>query len=249
VTAPEDDGFGAAALEGVPSALAGARDGVDALLRDRGHRRTTSAVTAEALLRGAVASARLAGSLSTLDSVREGAGDALARGAVRLNTGLMALVPVLPRSPLEALARMHTLAAVDLAPAAEIGRPGPNPGSADLLRRLGARLLAPTAAPAIAVAALAHAEIAVGAPFGVANDLVARGLERLLLVVRGIDPAAVTVPEAGHLLMGSDYQEALDVYRAGDARGRRTWLLYSCAALGRGVASSPLLEAEGLSPP
>jgi len=124
MSTPGDDPFGAAAaLDGVPSALAAARDGIDALLRDRGLRRTTPAVTAESLLRGAVASAQLEGSESTLDDVRRGAGDGYARAAVRLNTGLLALMPVLVRSPLEAFARMHTLAAVGLAPEADLGRP------------------------------------------------------------------------------------------------------------------------------
>ena len=68
------------ALEGVPSALAAARDGIDAMLRDRGLRRTTPETTAESLLRGAHASAVLEGSASTLDEVRAGAGDEVARG-------------------------------------------------------------------------------------------------------------------------------------------------------------------------
>jgi len=248
MSTPGDDLFGAAAaLDGVPSALAAARDGIDALLRDRGLRRTTPAVTAESLLRGAVASAQLEGSESTLDDVRRGAGDGYARAAVRLNTGLLALVPVIARSPLEAFARMHTLAAAGLAPEADLGRPRPDAAAALVLRRLATRLLAPTTAPGIAVAALAHAELAVAAPFGVANDVVARALERLLLVVRGVDPASVTVPEAGHRQMGTRYRDALAAYRTGDAPGLRTWLVYSCAALSTGVAESPL-RAEIVRP-
>ncbi|MBA3991090.1 MAG: oxidoreductase, partial [Propionibacteriales bacterium] len=42
-----------AGLEGVPSAMAAARDGIDALLRDRGLRRTGPDLTSESLLRGA----------------------------------------------------------------------------------------------------------------------------------------------------------------------------------------------------
>ncbi len=59
-------------LEGVPSAFAAARDGIDALLRDRGLRRTAPEQTAESLLRGAHASAVLEGSASTLEEVRAG---------------------------------------------------------------------------------------------------------------------------------------------------------------------------------
>ncbi|HRD64363.1 MAG TPA: hypothetical protein PL137_25920 [Nocardioides sp.] len=67
-----------ASLEGVPSAFAAARDGIDVVLRDRGLRRTSPETTAESLLRGAHASAVLEGSTSSLAEVREGAGDAVA---------------------------------------------------------------------------------------------------------------------------------------------------------------------------
>src|SRR3954451_1377282 len=62
-------------LEGVPSAFAAARDGIDALLRDRGLRPTRPEQTAEVLLRGAHASAVLEGSTSSLGDVRDGTGD------------------------------------------------------------------------------------------------------------------------------------------------------------------------------
>ena len=99
------------ALEGVPSALAAARDGIDLVLRDRGLRRTSPATTAESLLRGAHASAVLEGSTATLDEVRAGAGDPVAHDAVRLSTHLLGLAPLLRTAPLQALARMHAVAA------------------------------------------------------------------------------------------------------------------------------------------
>ena len=76
-------------LEGVPSAFAATRDGIDVMLRDRGLRRTTPEQTAESLLRGAHASAVLEGSVSSLDDVRSGSGDELARAAVRVSTELL----------------------------------------------------------------------------------------------------------------------------------------------------------------
>lgn len=231
---------GACALEGVPSALAAARDGIDALLRDRGLRRTTPALTAESLLRGAVASAQLAGSLSTLEEVRAGSGDATATAAARLYAELLTLVPVVARSPLQALARMHTLAAAGSVPPDEVGRPRPDALAVQALQRLSTRLLAPTTAPAIAVAGMAHAEVASTAPFGSANELVARALERLLLVSRGVDPASVTVPEAGHLQHAAGYRHALDRYRDGEAAGCRGWLLHVSAAVASGASASPL---------
>ena len=62
-------------LEGVRSAYAGTRDGIDVMLRDRGLRRTSPELTAESLLRGAHASAVLEGSASTLEQVRAGEAD------------------------------------------------------------------------------------------------------------------------------------------------------------------------------
>lgn len=240
------DAFGSAsALQGVPSALAAARDSVDALLGDRGRRRTTPEDTAEALLRGAASSARLAGSDSTLEDAHRGSGDALTGAAVRLNAGLLALVPVVNRSPLQALARMHALAAAGMVPEAELGRPRPDREAADVLRALAARLVAPTVAPAIAVASLAHAEIVTRAPFAVGNDLVGRALERLLLTSRGVDPASVTVPESGHLLMGAEYEQALAGFASGHDQGVRRWLLYACAAIAQGLNESPLRGPHG----
>src|SRR5918997_6940299 len=98
-------------LEGVPSAFAAARDGIDALLRDRGLRRTAPETTAESLLRGAHASAVLEGSASSLIEVREGTADEVAGDAVRVSTELLSLAPALTRTPLQALARIHALAA------------------------------------------------------------------------------------------------------------------------------------------
>ncbi|MGI8578399.1 MAG: oxidoreductase [Nocardioidaceae bacterium] len=225
---------------GVPAALVAARDGIDALLRDRGLRRTTPAVTAESLIRGAAASAQIDGSISSLDELRAGAGDATASAAARLSAELLSLVPIANRSPLQALARMHALAAPRDAEPAGVGRPRREPGVAARLQMLARNLVASTTAPAIAVAALAHAEIAVLTPFESANGLVARALERLILVARGVDPASVTVPEAGHLRAGPAYQGALAGYAEGTPFGRRDWLLYAATAITEGAALSPL---------
>src|SRR6478735_7485051 len=113
------------ATEGVLSALAAARDAVDARLRDRGLRRTTPEVTAESLLRGAAASAELEGSASNLEDLRAGGGDAVAIAAARVNGELLALVPVVSRSPLQAMARLHALAAAGSVSDDALGRPRP----------------------------------------------------------------------------------------------------------------------------
>ena len=77
-----DDFAAASRLEGVPSAFAGTRDGIDSLLRDRGLRRSSPEITAESLLRGASATAALEGSTYDVDALRAGEGDARALAAV-----------------------------------------------------------------------------------------------------------------------------------------------------------------------
>jgi hypothetical protein len=228
------------ATEGVPSALAAARDAVDARLRDRGLRRTTPEVTAESLLRGAAASAELEGSASNLEDLRAGGGDAVAIAAARVNAELLALVPVVSRSPLQAMARLHALAAAGSVSDDALGRPRPVDGVAVRLQALGSVLLAETDAPAIAIAGIAHAEVLTSEPFEKANGLVARALERLVLVSRGVDPASVTVPEVGHLTLSSSYLSALTSYGTGSRGGRQAWLLHVAAAVTRGVEAAPL---------
>ncbi len=220
-------------LEGVPSAYAATRDGIDAMLRDRGLRRTTPEQTAESLLRGAHASAVLEGSASSLDDVRAGEGDEIAQAAVRVSTELLAQVPVLGRAPAQAIARLHALTGGE--------QPG-QPTSAEAAERLQelSRTLLATSSPALVVAALAHAEVVASAPFASSNGIVARALERLVLVARGVDPASMVVPEAGHLALRAEYESNLRGYRDGGRAGLHSWLLYGAEAQARGAEASPL---------
>src|SRR6478672_9807772 len=110
-TGASDPLLALASLEGVASAMAATRDGIDALLRDRGLRRTTADLTGESLLRGAHASAVLEGSSSSLEEARAGDADEVATAALRVSTELMSLLPVLDHSPMQVLARLHTIAA------------------------------------------------------------------------------------------------------------------------------------------
>ncbi len=229
-------------LEGVPSAYAAARDGIDVMLRDRGLRRTSPETTAESLLRGAHASAALEGSASTLAQVRDGAADEVARDAVRLSTELLGLAPLLARSPLQALARLHALAAAASLPEERLGRPR-DAGAAGRLRTLAGLLTADTAAPALLVAAVVHADLASAAPFPSHNGLVARAAERLVLVARGVDEKSLVVPEAGHLALRPAYESNLRGYAEGGTAGVHAWLLYAPEAYAAGAEASPLRRA------
>ena len=246
-----------AGLEGVGSAARAARDAVDVLLRDRGLRKVGADMTAEALLRGAHASAALAGSPSTLDQVRRGDGDPLAIGAVRMTGELMSLAAQLDTTPIQVWTRLHQLAAAQLGTADQWGHlrtsreplpddiPGLPPAPpADVmwerLNGLARALTRPTKAPGLVVAAVVHAELAVLRPFPTATGLVARAAERAVLVARGIDPVAVTVPEAGHFELAGSYSQGLRDYADSGLVGVRDWLLRSCEVVALGAERSPL---------
>ena len=229
-------------LEGVPSAYAASRDGIDVMLRDRGLRRTSPETTAESLLRGAHASAVLEGSTSSLAEVRVGEGDEVASASVRVSTELLALVPTLGRSPLQALARIHTLAGAGSVAPERLGRPRDDE-SAGRLRDVAAVLTAVTDAPALLVAAMVHAEIVTAAPFVSHNGLVARAVERLVLVARGVDEKSLVVPEAGHLALRDIYESNLRGYAEGGAAGVHAWVLYGAEAFSAGAEASPLRRA------
>jgi hypothetical protein len=226
------------ALEGVPSAFAATRDGIDVMLRDRGMRRTSPEQTTESLLRGAHASAVLEGSASTLEDVRQGAGDEIAQSSLRVSTELLALVPVLSRSPLQAFARLHALTG---------GSSPGRPVSAEAAERLGSlsRTLLGTTIPGLMVGALVHADLMAAMPFEDHNGIVARAAERLVLVSRGVDPRSLVVPEAGHLALRAEYESNLRGYRDGAKTGLHSWLLYAAQAQAAGAEASPLRDGRG----
>jgi hypothetical protein len=90
------------------------------------------------------------------------------------------------------------------------------------------------------VAALLHADLATAMPFASHNGIVARAAERLVLVLRGVDPASLVVPEAGHLALRAQYESNLRGYRDGGQGGVHSWLLYAAEAQTKGADASPL---------
>ncbi len=87
-----------------------------------------------------------------------------------------------------------------------------------------------------------HAELLTAAPFASHNGIVARAAERLVLVARGVDPASLVVPEAGHLALRAAYESNLRGYRDGGRAGLHSWLLYAAEAQAKGAEASPLRD-------
>ena len=108
------------------------------------------------------------------------------------------------------------------------------------MRELGELLARPTAAPAIVLAAVVHAEIATLGAFGAASGLVARFSEHLVLVASGLDPYGVVVIEAGHAADPVRYRAGLAGYAAGGVPGVSGWIISCATAVGRGAELSPI---------
>ncbi len=163
----------------------------------------------------------------------------MAQAALRVTTELLGLQQTLTRSPLQAIARLHTLAGRGIAADEDLGRPRDEECAARL-QELGRLLARPTEAPALVVAAVVHADLATVSPFVSHNGLVARAAERLVLVTRGVDRTSLVVPEAGHLMLRREYESNLQAFRGGGASGVHAWLLYAAEAYAAGAEASPL---------
>ncbi len=231
-------------LDGVPSAFAATRDGLDSLLRDRGLRRSTPEMTVDSLLLGAAASAAIEGVPYDPEGLRRGEADPLALAVARMSTELLSLVPTWHKAPLQAIARIHALVARGRVDDDVLGRPVSTEG-AERLGTLARAVVAPTEAPGLLVAAVVHAEIATAQAFASDNGIVARATERLVIVAKGVDPASLTVPEAGHRAAGAAYPTLLSEYESAGTSGVHKWLLYAAQAYADGAEAAPVEPPKG----
>ena len=217
-------------LRGVREAADAARAAVDRLLRHKVLRRESAGVSTESALRGARASAALEGVDVPLAELRSGSvDDPVVQGSLRVSAALGGMVETWPRAPGQVLARLHGLAAADLADAASLGRPAPHAGPR--LSGLLSLVAGGTAAPAVVVAGLVHGELAALRPFGTSDGVVARAAGRLSGITRGLDAKAVSVPEVGFAELGLEaYGAALAGYASGEPDGVAGWLVHCCRA-------------------
>jgi hypothetical protein len=214
-------------LPGVAESVARARDALVAVHNHPVNRRGWPATAAEASLRAARASAALDGSaLGRTDDVVT---DPVLAGAVRVAEESGRLLGVWRTSPLQALARLHVLAAADLVAENRLGRPRPDADVSARLALLADLLTGGTAAPAPVVVAVVHGELMVLAPFGTADGVVARAAARLAAVATGLDPKGLAVPEVGHLRREREYRAAVAGFAAGTADGVAGWVRHCCA--------------------
>jgi hypothetical protein len=224
-------------LPGVAAASEEAREALGRAHRHRTNLRGWPTTAAEAALRAARASSVLDG--GSLQLSEDGGADPVLAGALRvseaLEGGATSLVGVWQHAPLQAIARLHALAAVDLTDDEHLGRPR---GDGEVGRRL--ELLADvvtggTRVPAPVLAGVVHGELLTLAPFGTADGVVARAVSRLVTIASGLDPHGLGVPEVYWMRHSGDYRAAARGFSSGTPDGLTAWLVLSCRGLHAGA--------------
>ncbi len=246
MTASSDHLAPLAGLPGVAEAARGVRQALARLYVHPANRRGWAATAAEAGVRAARASAGLDG--ASLGPPSEGAvTDPVLGGALRVAGELGRLLPVWRRTPLQAVARLHVLAAADLVPVSAseglLGRPRADPEVSARLNVLGQIVTQSSQHPGVVLAAVVHGELLSLAPFGTADGVVGRAAARLVAVTSGLDPKGLAVPEVGHLRAGDEYRSALDGFGSGSPDGLARWVLHCCRAWLTGAAEGLAVAA------
>ncbi|BBY06034.1 Fic family protein [Mycobacterium noviomagense] len=235
-------------LPGVAAAADQAREALGRAHRHRANLRRWPVTAAEAALRAARASSVLDGGPLKMDD--SAAADPVFAGALRvaqaLEGGETSLVAVWQRAPLQALARLHMLAAAGRVHDERLGRPRADAHIAPRLELLAEVVSGGTQAPAPVVAAVAHGELLTLAPFGSADGVVARAVSRLVTIASGLDPHGLGVPEVYWMRRAANYRQAAEGFATSTSEGITRWLVLCCRALQDG-AREALAIADMLS--
>jgi hypothetical protein len=226
-----------AELPGVADASEEARDALGKAHRHRTNLRGWPTTAAEAALRAARASSVLDG--GALQLSEDGKPDPVLAGALRvseaLEGGATALVGVWQRAPLQAIARLHALAAADLTDDDHLGRPRADGDVGRRLELLADIVTGGTTVPAPVLAGVVHGELLTLEPFGVADGVVARAVSRLVTIASGLDPHGLGVPEVYWMRQSGDYRAAARGFSSGTPDGLTAWLVLSCRGLHAGA--------------
>lgn len=240
-----------AARPAVAEAVAAALADLDALLWRRDIRREAQAAARSSVERGARDSAAIEGA-DVVEPDASPMGRVL-EAAIAVTAEAPGLVPTWGTAPLQALARLHAVAARRFADVDALGRPrsgdvaddplsiGAIPPAGQLAARLGPLpALAGADAPAVLVAALVHAELMALRPFTWGSGLVARATVRLVLAERAVDPSLFSVPERGMLELGRPaYVRAVRDYASGTPEGIDACVVWlaRCVSIGARAAA------------
>ncbi len=186
-------------------------------------------------MRSARASAALDGVPLALDADAEIVTDPVLAGSLRAAAALGSMASVWTRSPLQVLARLHTLAAADLASPEELGRPrSDGDGFGPALSALASVAIS-SPWPAPVQVAMIHGRLLTLQPFEHANGVVARAAARVSVLAGGLDPAGLGVPEVAFLRHRASYDAAATAFADGDPDSVTRWVLAVCGWLVEGA--------------
>lgn len=228
-------------LPGVAEASDRAREALGRAHRHRANLRGWPVTAAEAALRAARASSVLDGGPIRLEDLADAGkvSDPVFAGALRvaqaLEGGEGPVVGIWRRAPLQALARLHMLAAADQADPEHLGRPRADAGVALRLELLSDLVNGRTQAPAPVIAAVAHGELLTLKPFGSSDGVVARAVSRLVTIASGLDPHGLGVPEVTWMRQPAAYRDAAQGFADGTREGVGEWLVLCCRAMQAGA--------------
>lgn len=229
-------------LPGVTDAVRSAREAVDAVHRHPANRTGWPATAAEASVRAARASAGIDGADPEIPEGGEVDEPVLA-GSLRVAESLGPLLPTWERAPLQALARLHVLAAADLiTDPDELGRPRPGDDVGQRLELLGQLVTGATSVPGPVLTAVVHGELLALKAFPSADGVIARAAARLTMIATGLDPKGLSVPEVACYRKLNRYRSAAEGFASGETDGVREWVLFSCEAMEAGAK-----EAAGIA--
>lgn len=236
-------------LPGVAAASDEAREALGRAHRHRTNLRGWPTTAAEASLRAARASSVLDG--GSLQLSESGDPDPILAGALRvaeaLEGGATSLIGIWQRAPLQAIARLHALAAADIADDDRLGRPRTDAGIGRRLELLADVVTGGTGVPAPILAGVVHGELLTLEPFGTADGVVARAVSRLVTIASGLDPHGLGVPEVYWMRYSGDYRAAARGFSSGTPDGLTAWLLMSCRALHAGAREALSIAAAASS--
>ncbi|MCE5292191.1 MAG: oxidoreductase [Nocardiaceae bacterium] len=227
-------------LPGVEAAALEARNALSQVHRHRANLRGWNATAAEASWRSARASSAIEGGAAEMPA--DGmVTEPIMAGSIRVGQELVGdsldnLIRVWQRAPLQALARLHLLAAADLvADPDQLGRPRQDPVVSERLHILNEILTSKTTISGAVLAAIVHGEILALRPFGTADGIVARAASRLVCVSSGLDPHALGVPEVFWLGRLPLYREAAAGFATGTPEALTKWITLCCDSFTMGA--------------
>ncbi len=236
-------------LPGVAEASTLARQALAKAHQHKTNRRGWPVSAAEASLRSARASAVLDGGPTQVDETAPT--NPVFAGSLRvtqaLEGGETTLVEVWRRAPLQAIAKLHMLAAADLVDDDDqLGRPRLDEQVGRRLGMLADLVTGGTDAPAPVLAAVAHGELLTLAPFGTADGVVARAVSRLITISSGLDPHGLGVPELSWMRAVGKYRQGAQGFATGTPEGLATWLVLCAKALQSGAGEAvSIAESAG----